>query len=118
MPKISKVNTSDICVNGTCLVTEIIVGYDILVSKFGPPISTTDAYKTDAEWDIEFEDGTVATIYNWKDGKNYCGDRGLEVEDIKEWHIGGHNNKVGEWIADYVFNAWPVFDEIRQEAQE
>ena len=48
-----------------------------------------DAYKVDAEWNIKFEDGTVATIYNWKNGKNYLGDSGLKVHEMREWHVGG-----------------------------
>jgi hypothetical protein len=117
MPKISKVNSSDICVSGTALVAEITATYSELVLKFGVPIEGGDRYKTDAEWDIEFEDGSVATIYNWKDGENYLGEGGLPVEDIKEWHIGGHSKDVARWITDYVFNSWPIFDEVRQASQ-
>lgn len=47
--------------------------------------------KVDAEWNIKFEDGTVATIYNWKNGKNYLGDVGLELMDIRRWHVGGYS---------------------------
>ncbi len=117
MPKISRVNNKDINVNGTCYMGSISASYSALVEKFGAPNAVCDGYKTDAEWHIEFEDGSVATIYNWKDGFNYCGEEGSPVEDIKHWHIGGRCAAVESWINDYVFNAWPVFDEVRQEAQ-
>jgi hypothetical protein len=92
--------------------------YSQLVSKFGEPSNSFDNYKSDAEWQIEFEDGTVATIYNWKDGFNYCGEEeGLPISSITEWHIGGRSVQAEEWINDYTHNSWPVFDEIRQEAQ-
>ena len=77
----------------------------------------SDEYKTDVNWGLEFEDGTIATIYNWKNGKNYCGERGLPVEDITEWHIGGHEPRVASWVEDYLYHSWPAFDDIRQEAQ-
>ena len=117
MPRISKVNDDSINISGTSYTGEVTAKYSLLVEKLGEPLAESfDNYKTDAEWHIEFEDGTVTTVYNWKDGKNYCGDEGLDVEDITEWHIGG--SRVGlDWIEDYLFNAWPVFDEIRQEAQ-
>lgn len=75
--------------------------YEDLVKLFGKP-TTVDGYKTDAEWIIEFEDGTIATIYNYKTGKNYCGDEGLEVEDMSgnDWHIGGSNSKSVDRIND------------------
>jgi hypothetical protein len=117
MPKIVKVNEKGININGTAYVGEIKANYSILVEKFGPPKSGWDSYKTDVEWHIEFEDGNVATIYNWKDGHNYCGEEGLHHTDIKEWHIGGRCFAVCCWISDYIYNAWPAFDEIRQEAQ-
>jgi len=117
MPKIIKVNEDNININGTCYVGEIIADYDTLVKKFGPPKSGWDNYKTDVEWHIEFEDGNVATVYNWKDGHNYCGEGGLHHTEIKEWHIGGHCKSVKSWVSDHIYNAWPVFDEVRQEAQ-
>ena len=60
-----------------------------IIDKLGSPHSQGDAYKSDAEWAFKFEDGTVATLYNWKNGKNHCGADGLNLEDITEWNIGG-----------------------------
>ena len=117
MPKIIKINDETINVNGTSYIGKIVADYSLLLEKFGEPSDSYDDYKSDAEWYIEFEDGTVATIYNWKDGKNYCGEDGLLVEEIKEWHIGGNTHYAVYWIEDYVHNSWPVFDDIRQEAQ-
>jgi len=117
MPKVTKINDREISVNGTSYLGLLRANYDLLVLKFGSPADSYDDYKSDAEWNIEFEDGNVATIYNWKDGKNYCGESGLGVHQIKEWHIGGRNICVVEWVTDYLHNSWPIFDEIRQEAQ-
>lgn len=65
-----------------------------------------DGGKVDAEWCIEFDDGTVATIYNYKDGVNYLGDsEGLAVEDITEWHIGGRSPRSLELILDAISEA-------------
>tara|TARA_Y100000034_G_C6654077_1_gene286431 strand:+ start:182 stop:538 length:357 start_codon:yes stop_codon:yes gene_type:complete len=117
MPKITRVNEEGVNINGSCYMGKVIVDYATLVEKFGPPKAGWDGYKTDVEWHIEFEDGNIATIYNWKDGHNYCGEKGLHHTDIKEWHIGGHHKSVTTWITDYIYNAWPAFDEVRQEAQ-
>lgn len=78
------------------LVGEIEITYNELVEVFGPPNMKTDGYKTDAEWKLNI-DGRDIFIYNYKDGKNYLGDDGLEVEDITCWHIGGNRK------ADYEF---------------
>jgi hypothetical protein len=78
--------------SGTCLQGYISATFEELVAIFGEP-GVGDEYKTDAEWIIEFEDGTVATIYNWKDGRNYCGEDGLAVEDITDWHVGGFGQR-------------------------
>lgn len=115
MPKITSINEA--CCSGTCLEGEITADYSVLLSKLGPPGESFDNYKTDAEWIIEFEDGSVATIYNWKDGKNYLGEGGLDLCDIKEWHVGGRSKEVVAWVNDLINNSWPVFDDIRQEAQ-
>ena len=108
-------NTANINVNGTSLSGYISVDYNTICKVFGEP-TESDGYKTDAEWMIQFSDGKVATIYNWKDGKNYCGASGLNVEDIKEWHIGGHCNEVVSRIQNLLSKPWPAFDEIRQQA--
>jgi len=83
-------NQAVIETNGMYLQGYIQTNYADLIKVFGIP-KVWDDYKTDAEWKVCFEDGTRATIYNYKDGKNYCGEYGLEVQEIKEWHIGGFN---------------------------
>lgn len=62
--------------------------YEQLVNVFGKP-TVGDEYKTDWEWEIEFDCGTVATVYNWKNGPNYCGSHGLNKHQVTEWHVGG-----------------------------
>jgi len=84
--------------NGTSLQGEINMEYVALVNFFGEPTYTEEAGdKTDAEWIIMTPDG-IATIYNYKDGKNYNGEDGLATKDIHEWHIGGHSKAVVEHI--------------------
>lgn len=83
--------SDDFC--GTCLQGHVNVSYKRLVEVFGEPHCDGDGYKVDAEWCFEFEDGTIATIYNYKDGKNYNGDMGLDVSEIRDWHVGGRENK-------------------------
>lgn len=75
----------------------VVATYKELVDVFGPP-EQGDGYKVDAEWIIKWPNGVVATIYNWKDGKNYCGPEGKEVEDITNWHIGGYNSLSVEYV--------------------
>ncbi len=105
MPKIVKVNSKDTNTIGTCLQGEITATYEEIKSKLGEPSNDHDGYKSDAEWHLEFEDGSVATIYTWKNGKNYCGEHGLDTPDITEWHIGGRDPKVQEWVNDYIHNS-------------
>ena len=108
-------NTADININGTSLKGYVTADYNVICRVFGEP-TESDGYKVDAEWMIEFSDGKIATIYNWKNGKNYCGSAGLNVEDIKEWHIGGHCHESASRIKTLLSDSWPIFDDIRQEA--
>lgn len=78
--------------NGTSLQGYIEISYKELVEKLGKP-NDGDGYKVDAEWCVEFEDGTVATIYNYKDGKNYNGSSGTPKTKITDWHIGGNDER-------------------------
>ena len=94
-------DNSDIEVGGTHLQGYINCTYDDITEAFGYP-TDGDQYKVDAEWQIVFEDGTRATIYNWKNGKNYLGDQGLNLCDMKSWHIGGYNDRALERVQDAI----------------
>ena len=118
-------NDTDININGTCLQGEVQATYAELCDLFGSH-HDGDGYKVDAEWYVQFGDGTVATIYNWKNGKNYEGENGLPLEQIDSWHIGGdsasaeaqvqialdlHREKVAEQQKDPVDKAFePAID--------
>lgn len=73
--------------------------YSLLVQVFGEPNSDGDGgYKVQKEWMIEFADGVVATIHDWKEDK--------PVEQVTNWSIGGYQNtkavaRVKECIAEY-----------------
>jgi len=82
-------NEAEIETSGTHLQGHIQANYADLVETFGQPHNLEGGYKTDAEWDVCFADGTRATIYNWKNGKNYCGENGLELHEIQDWNVGG-----------------------------
>ena len=51
---------------------------------------------------METSDGTVFTIYDWK---NYGG---IAMDRVVEWHIGGHTKedtlKAREELVNYIFN--------------
>lgn len=72
----------------SCLQGYVYADYAVLKKVFGKP-GEGDGYKTDAEWELKFSDGVYATIYNYKDGKNYNGARGTPKTQITEWHVGG-----------------------------
>jgi len=80
-------------VSGTFKVGNLDCPYSDLVACFGQPMDG-DEYKTDAEWWIQFDDGEIATIYNYKNGHNYLGDDGCDTVDIDEWSIGGKHPEV------------------------
>jgi hypothetical protein len=82
----------------------IDVPLTILVDVLGMP-GNGDGFKIDAEWGIRFADGTIATIYNYKDGPNYMGERGTPVFEITKWHIGGFERdcRAVDRIAELIF---------------
>jgi hypothetical protein len=86
-------NDKYVRIDGTHLLDEIRCSYQMIKKAFGLP-NKGDEYKIDAEWNIEFADGLVATIYNYKDGKSYLGKHGTPKTRIKNWHIGGKDQRV------------------------
>lgn len=88
--KIKSIN-QDINISGTSLQGYFTATYNEVVAKFGKPDQGYD--KTTVEWFIKFEDGTVATIYDWKSESpaHY-------PDEPYEWHIGGFKGKAKEYI--------------------
>ena len=58
-----------------------------LVKAIGEPMheENTGEDKTNFEWDMELEDGTVFSIYDWKEY------RSISLDEVIDWHIGGKN---------------------------
>mgnify|MGYP001567990550 CR=1 FL=1 len=82
------------------------IGYADLVATLGEPLAG-DGYKVDAEWIVEFPGGTaefpepiLATIYNYKTGRNYLGPTAPATEDIRDWHIGGRDQRATDRVAE------------------
>lgn len=70
---------------GTHLQGEIRTTYDKLVKVFGnPDYQGSDGDRVTCEWDIQFEDGTIATIYDWKEYETPL--------HLYNWHIGGKSS--------------------------
>jgi hypothetical protein len=83
---------------GTSLQGYITTTRSALVYCFGEPnyTSNEESEKVTCEWEIEFEDGTVATVYDWK---RY--EEGTPLaEEIYEWHIGGANARACELVSE------------------
>ena len=75
--------TNEADANMTSLQGYMQAYYHQLVEVFGEPEGGGD--KTTVEWCLEFEDGTVATIYDWKEYETPLGNY--------NWHIGGRSQK-------------------------
>ena len=67
-------------VSGTHYQGVVMVKYKRLVEVFGEP-HILGGDKTTVEWNLEFDDGTVATIYDWKENST--------PKYEYPWHIGG-----------------------------
>lgn len=70
--------------NGTSLQGYVTATYDELVAVFGKDGGSGD--KVTAEWVLQFDDGTVATIYDWKQYETPTG--------LYDWHVGGNKRTV------------------------
>lgn len=57
-----------------------------LTDVFGKPIFYGEGDKVTVEWMIEFDNGVVATVYDWK--RYDLGIPGLH--EVEEYNIGGH----------------------------
>lgn len=87
----TKVFTEASSINGTSLKGYITTTYDQLLKVFGEPTSQ-GGDKTNVGWELEFYDGTVATIYDWKTFD-------IPMSEYR-WHIGGYNSRAVDLIHD------------------
>lgn len=72
--------------NGTCFQGTVLTTLENLINHLGEPLEGSWDGKVTAQWLLEFEDGVIATIYDWKMGKT-------PVKQY-EWHIGGKSKDV------------------------
>ena len=88
---------------GTSLQGYISAKFSTLGFTFGKPTEIENAYegdqKVDVTWVITFSDNEVATIYNYKNGKNYLGNEGQNVTSMTEWNVGGTSPQVVKRVA-------------------
>ena len=80
-------NEKEFEVNCTSLMGYVDVPYDRLEAYFGKPMDMCGDGKVQAEWLVEFEDGKVATIYDWKQYST-------PYQEVRDWHIGGYDSEV------------------------
>ena len=82
-------NSLDTTGTGTSLQGYVTTTRSSLIQTVGMPTfsSDEDYEKVTTEWIIKFQDGTIATIYDWK---RY--EEGAPVlNEVYEWHIGGYS---------------------------
>jgi hypothetical protein len=80
-------------INGTYLQGHITCSYNTLCEVFGDPTGG-DGYKTRAEWEGKTSDGTVFTIYDWKESQ--------PIDDVTQWHIGGRDDDAVRVVSEIV----------------
>jgi len=88
-------NDEHINLAGSSYKGDLKTTYGKLVELFGEPRKASGDGKVDAEWKVEFENGEVASIYNYKNGAKYGNPN---IETITEWTIGGYKSVVVELI--------------------
>jgi hypothetical protein len=74
-------------IDGTSLQGEISTTKAQLIETFGAPNweSNQESDKVSIEWAMVFEDGTLATIYDWKRYEEGTPD----IDEVYSYHIGG-----------------------------
>lgn len=90
-----KVTNDIIKANGTILLGYITSPYEVLCEKLGDPNRRpSEDGKVTCEWIIDFEDGSIGTIYTWKTGEN------LAIQ--YEWSVGGRGTNILEKISKLI----------------
>jgi hypothetical protein len=82
--------------NMTSYKGEVRITYAELTEIFGAPDHGPNDLgdKVTCNWELQFEDGTIATIYDWKMNDTPMGEY--------MWHIGGHSMTAVDRVIDCV----------------
>ena len=73
--------------NGTSLQGYVTTTLDTLIGTFGEPEYYGEGDKVTVDFTILFDNGTIATVYDWK--RYEKGTPGLD--EVFQYNIGGHN---------------------------
>lgn len=82
-------------VSGTSLVGNVWATFDELERVFGKPTYGPDDNvddKVTCEWNLKFSDGTIATVYDWREYRT--------PRDRYEWHVGGMNRRAVDRVME------------------
>lgn len=86
-------------ISGSFYVGQIDLSFLDIVRKLGPASAKSPDGKVKARWIIKFEDGTIASLYDWKSGTS--------IKDLSNWRIGGHS-----YLAMYY--VYQIFEKERE----
>jgi hypothetical protein len=75
----------------TCGQGSVYATFDQLVALFGEPFGSSADGKVQAMWQVKFGDGTIATIYDYKEYDT-------AVEDVTCWSVGGHSERAEKLV--------------------
>ena len=68
--------------------------YDEIIEELGEPcFGESPDNKIRAEWVLQFENGMVATIYDYKEYD-------IPLEEVTSWSIGGHKAEVADLVTE------------------
>jgi hypothetical protein len=82
---------------GTHWQTSITASYDHIVQVFGQPTFSGYDDKTDVRWLIATPEG-IASLYNYKNGRNFNGPSGTATEEITNWQIRADGHAAAKWL--------------------
>jgi len=94
--------------NGGYLQLHVTAGFNKLVEILGEPNSEGDNYKVSTMWLVEDENGSVCTIYDYKETNLYDNDQ-ISVDEFRnqpeyKWHIGGNDQVIAEKLRTYIMS--------------
>ena len=98
---------NDVEISGTHRQGEIVTTREQLIKTFGAPsyCDWDSGDKITIEWEMRFNDGTIATIYDYK--RIECGEEAEPIDLFEEfeWNIGGNCSEAVQKVTDLLNGA-------------